>query len=91
MVKKCLNCNYEPPKIPKDLEKTIYCSLCNEDIKLKDMKEHKKKEQHIFKYDILKKIKELKTNDNDGKTTIIKISKLLTPKYKSSDNTNTVE
>lgn len=88
MAKKCESCGFEKPKQQKDLERIIHCSICNEDFKLKDLKEHKKKNTHNIKYDVLAKIKELNTNDEQEKTTINKIFKLLTPKYKTGITDN---
>lgn len=89
----CTNCGWAKPKLPKDLEKPVHCALCDEDIPKKDLKEHKKKDEHLLKYDILNKIKNLSATDKDEKETLNKILKTLTPKYikKEKNNNNTVE
>jgi hypothetical protein len=84
MSKKCTNCGWEKPVVPKaeDEEKTVHCGLCNEDVKKKDVKEHKKKNTHLIKQDIIKKIRDLDPNVEEEKKTINKIFGSLTPKYK---------
>lgn len=93
LVKKsaCINCGYVKPKEPKNPEATEYCGLCDETFKKTDAKAHKKKETHVIKMDVIKKIKELDSNNEEDKTKIEKISKTLTPKYKKKSNNNTVE
>ena len=44
----CINCGYVKPKEPKDLEKELYCGICDEKYKLKDAKEHKNKNSNIM-------------------------------------------
>ena len=82
MSKKCTNCGWEKPKAPKDEEKEIHCGLCDEDVKVKEMKEHKKKANHIAKQEIIKMIRSLDPNNNEEKITINKIFKTLATKYK---------
>lgn len=92
MSKKCTNCGWETPKPPKDLEKEIHCNLCDEDFKAKDLKEHKKKNTHLVKQEIIKKIRDLNPTNEDEKQTINKIFKALTPKYKKGiETTNMLE
>lgn len=99
MSKKCTNCGWEKPKLPKlpsDDEKEIHCSICDENIKRKDMKEHKKSNIHNIKNDLINNlvryVKELDPKDEEDNKKINKLSKTITPKYKPViDNKNTVE
>ena len=87
----CSNCGFIKPHKPQDLEKMKYCNLCDEEFALKDAKEHKKKNTHIIKNDIINQIRELKTDNDDDKKKINSIIKTRTPKYtKNKTNTNTV-
>lgn len=89
----CMNCGYNKPKKPKNEEQDKYCSLCDETYKLKDAKEHKNKNLHIVKNELIKKIRELNGNDEEGKKTIDKITKNLIPKYAkgNTENKNNLE
>jgi hypothetical protein len=87
----CANCGYVKPKTPKNEEVDVYCGLCDETFKKKDTKEHKKKEQHIIKTDVIKKIKELQFGDEQDKKKIQNISKTLTPMFTKSKNNNKME
>jgi hypothetical protein len=88
----CPSCGFIKPVPPKDLEKETYCGLCDEKFLIKDAKEHKKKNAHIIKNDIIKKIKELSPSDESDKKTINNIFKTLSSKYvKAKSNINTVE
>jgi hypothetical protein len=88
----CESCGFVKAPQPIDLEKEMYCGLCDEKFPKKDSKEHKKKNTHIIKNDIIKKVKELKPSDEADKKTINNIFKTLTPKYiKNKLNKNTLE
>jgi hypothetical protein len=90
--KACESCGFVKPVQPKDLKKDVYCGLCDETFPVENAREHKKKNTHIIKNDIIKKIKDLKPNDENDQKTINNIFKTLTPKYiKTKSNTNTVE
>ena len=87
--KGCINCGYVKPKVDKvDLEKEKYCSLCDEKYKLKDYKQHKEKEIHILKLDVIKQIKKLDGKDENNKKKILKLSKSLSKKSKPTTNDN---
>ena len=77
----CESCGFVKPPQPKNPEKEMYCGLCDEKFPIKDSKEHKKKNTHIIKNDIIKKIKDLKADNEDDKKTINSLFKTLTPKY----------
>lgn len=77
----CINCGYSKPPVPKNPDADMHCGLCDETFKKADAKAHKKKQSHIIKMDVIKKIKELDANDEEDKNKIEKISKTLTPKY----------
>ena len=90
--KACLNCGYVSPQIPKEEKKELYCNICDETFKKEESKEHKKKESHILKIEIIKRIKDLDVKDENEKKKIEKIFNTLTPKYKTNTkNKNTVE
>ncbi len=84
----CLNCGFIKPKKPVEPEKEKYCSLCDEIFKVKDAKEHKNKNLHIIKNELIKKIRELDGNDEEGKKTIDKITKSLIPKHTKGNDKN---
>jgi len=85
--KACESCGFVKPVQQKDLERETYCGICDEKFPIKDAKEHKKKNTHIIKNDIIKKIKELSPADENDKKTINNIFKTLATKYAK----NTVE
>ena len=70
----------------------MYCGLCNEHFLSKDAKEHKNKNTHLIKKDVIKEIKELDLNNEKEKKIMNNLFKTLTPKYKNKiGNTNTVD
>jgi len=84
----CINCGYIKPKPPKDIEKELYCGLCDEKYKLIDAKEHKNKNTHIIKNEIIKRVRELNSNDEEDKKKICMLSKSLIAKYKKGNEHN---
>ena len=89
----CMNCGFVKPKFAKNPEEEKKCHLCDETYKLKDANEHKNKELHKLKSNLLKQIRKLDAKDNNDKETIDKITKTLTPKFKkvNDKNKNVVE
>ena len=78
----CMNCGFVKPKIDKNPEEDKHCNLCDETYKLKDANEHKNKELHKLKSNLLKQIRKLNVKDDADKQTIDKITKTLIPKFK---------